>query len=294
VDYGKIVNRSVTIVWENKFLIILGFLAALGSGTLGSGGGSGGGGGNGGASGNWQFPNLSEGETALAVGAILAIICVLLFVGIILWVVSTIARGGLIASVDNIEDGQKSSFREAWAAGRDKAWTLLGIGIIPAIPSLAFLVIGLFGLVTYGGMTAFLGEEFANSTGVAGLGVIAAIIACIVVPIALLLTILRTFAERACMLEGLGAVDSYRRGAGVLRDNLGQAIVLFLLQIAIFIVLGIVLFLPGVIAVLCCLLWPLIIAFQGAVTAAVSAAWTLAWRTWTGEPMLPEKAPAAL
>ena len=32
MDYGNLLKRSWDIVWHNKFLFILGFLAALGSG----------------------------------------------------------------------------------------------------------------------------------------------------------------------------------------------------------------------------------------------------------------------
>jgi hypothetical protein len=110
----------------------------------------------------------------------------------------------------------------------------------------------------------------------------------------LVLSILRNFAERACILEDLGVIDSYRRGTSVLMANLGEAIILIVLQIAIFIVLGILLFLPGLVLVLCCFLWPLLLVVKGAVEAFLSALWTLAWRTWTGEPPIVEKAPAAV
>jgi hypothetical protein len=293
MEYGKIINRSASIVWQNKYLIILGILAALGSGSFSSPGGGGGGGGNGGNGDLGQFSEFGEEIAALAVGGIIVLICVFLVIAIVFWVISTIARGGLVASVDSIESGEKSSFRQGWSAGWQKVWTLLGIGILPAIPGLLLLVIGLLAFSAYGGIFALFGDEFTNTVGAAGLGVTIAIAACILVPITLVLSILRNFAERACMLEDLGAIDSYRRGTNVLMANLGEAIILFLIQIAIFIVLGILLFLPGLILVLCCFLWPLLLVIQGAISAFLSALWTLAWRTWTGQPPLVEKAPKA-
>jgi hypothetical protein len=286
MEYGKIVNRSVNIVWQNKFLIVMGILAALGSGS--PGGGSGDGNGNGELG---QFPELSDEIAALAAGAIIALICLALFVAIVLWAISTIARGGLIASVDTIESGEKSSFRHSWGAGWHRAWTLLGIGILPAIPGLFLFVIGLLALGAYGGIFALFGEDFGSQLGAAGIGGTIVVLACIVVPIVLVLSILRNFAERACMLEDLGVIDSYRRGTSVLMANLGEAIILFLLQLVIFIGLGILLFLPGLLLALCCFLWPLLLVVQGAITAFVSSLWTLAWRTWTGEPPIVEKAP---
>ncbi len=285
MEYGKIVSRSVNIVWQNKFLIIVGFLAALGSGSFGGGGG-----GNGDLG---QFPEVEAEIAALAVGLIIALVCVVLFVGIVLWAVSTIARGGLIASVDSIESGEKSSFRQSWSAGWHRAWTLLGIGLLPAIPALILFVVGVMALGAYGGIFALLDEEFAQ-VGTVGLGIAIAAFACILIPIMLVLSILRNFAERACMLENLGVIDAYRRGTSVLMANLGEAIILFLLQIVIFIVLGILFFLPGLVLVLCCFLWPLLLAIQGAITAFISALWTLAWRTWTDEPPMVEKTPIAV
>ncbi len=297
MEYSNIVNRSVNIVWQNKFLIVLGFLASLGSGSFGGGGGGNGNNGSGnvqpfGEPG--QLPEFGEEIAGLALGVIIALVCVVLLVGIALWAVSTIARGGLITSVDTIESGGKSGFSQAWRAGWQKAWTLLGIGLLPGIPGLLLFIMGVLALGAYGGIFALFGERLALPAGVAGMGIIIALMACIVVPIILLLSILRSFAERACMLENLGVVDAYRRGWNVLTANIGEAIILFVLQFVIFVVLGILLFLPGLILILCCFLWPLLLALQGAISAVVSAMWTLAWRTWTGEPPMVEKAPTAV
>jgi len=240
-------------------------------------------------------PVLNDEQVGLAIGIGLAILCVILVIGIVVWVASTVARGGLIASVDGIESGQKSSFRQAWSAGWEKVWTLLGIGILPAIPAFILGLAGLLGALSYGGLLATLGGEFEEVAIAAGasLGTVLLIAACCVAPIYFVLAIVRNFAERACMLEGLGVVDSYRRGANVLMANLGEAIVLMLIQIGIFIVLGILLFLPGLLALLCCFLWPLLLAVQGFSEAFQSALWTLAWRNWTGRGSMMEKAPAA-
>ena len=112
---------------------------------------------------------------------------------------------------------------------------------------------------------------------------------CVIIPIVLVLSILRNFAERACMLEDLGVIDSYRRGTSVLMANLGEAIILFLIQIAVFVVLFVLLFVPGIIMVLCCLLWPLLLVLQGAISAFISTMWTLAWRTWTNGRTMEEQ-----
>jgi hypothetical protein len=286
MDYGNLINRSVNIVWQNKYLILLGILVSLA-------GGSSGGGQVNVENGNGQFfPEMSDEIAALAVGVVLVLICVAGIIGIVLWAISTIARGGLIAGVDAVESGEESSFGQSWSAAWDKAWTLLGIGIIPGIPGLILFVAGIFALGGYGGLVALFNEEVAQIGG-AGLGITIAALVCIIVPIVLILSILRNFAERACMLEDLGVIESYQRGISVLRENIGEAILLFILQIVIFVILGILAFLPGLIMVLCCLLWPLLLVIQGAVSAFVSTLWTLAWRTWTGEQPIVEEIPPA-
>jgi len=294
MEYGKIVSRSASIVWRNKFLMILGIIASLASGSY-SGGGSGSGGSGGESFGGFeQLTEAQEAIAGLSVAVFLAIGCVVLFLAIVLWAISSVARGGMIASVDSIESGEKSSFTHSWSAGWHKKWTLLGIGIIPAIPGIILFVVGVMALGVYGGIYALFGEGISPEFGAGGLAVTVVWLACVFGPVMLVLSILRNFAERACMLEDLGVVDSYRRGTSVLKSNIGEAIVLFLLQIGIFIVLGLILFVPGIILVFCCCLWPLLFVLQGAISAWLSALWTLAWRTWNGEPPLVEKSPATI
>lgn len=299
MEYSKLLSRPLNLIWENKFLIILGILAGLGGGSTGSfqfGGNGGSGAPPFGQPGQPGQPPQIEGEFAgLAIGLIIALICVGLVVGIALWVVSTIARGALINGVDSIESGEKSSFSQAWRAAWQRVGTLLGVGFIPAIPGFVLFVVALLGLVAYGSASAILGEELANTLGSAELGIIAVLLLCIIVPVALALSILRTFAERAAMLENLGVVASYKRGWNVLMSNIGEAAVLFILQVVIFAVLGLVLFVPGVILAVCCFLWPLLLIVQGAISAYISTLWTLAWNTWTGkEPPMVEKEPVML
>lgn len=291
MDYGSVIRRAVNVVWDNKFLIVLGILVALG-----------GGGGSGSVSYNFgggdfdfgqgaqtppdfsQIPELPP-EVGVALGGaavfLVLLCCVLLVVALVVFVVSTVARGGLIAGVDDIEEERPSSLSQAWSAGWQRAWTLLGIAILPTIPSaiLAFiaLVLGL-------GVAA-LSE--AVGVQMAGVLVVLVPLACVLIPIALALTLLRTFANRAAMLEGLGVIASYGRGWEILRDNFGSAFALFLIQILAGIVISLLL-LPG--AVLLCLFWPLIFVFQGALSAVFSSMWTLAWREWTGTGKIKAKA----
>jgi hypothetical protein len=288
MDYGSILSRAWNIIWEHKWLILLGVLVALGSSS-------------GGASGRgnvnyvldegdfdfdmprWDMPGF-RGDLdvpVLAIVAALLFISIAVVIGTALWVVATVSRGGLIAGVSTIDGGGASSFGAAWNAGWRMGWRLLGIGILPAIPGFILAIAGLGALGVWAGVYGLFGDRSIWMPG-AGLGVLFAVLACLLIPIALVLGLLRTFANRACMLEDLGVIASYRRGLSVLVENIGPALILFLLQIVIGAVLAVMLFLPGLIMVLCCILWPVLLLLRGAIAAYFSTMWTLAWREWTG------------
>jgi hypothetical protein len=287
MNYGSLLQRTWDIIWEHKFLILLGVLVALG------GAGTGGGGGSTSASfsgGGAQSPEQFEfrppngfgdiGLPPMAVGVVVVLVIIALVIGLVLWVVSTTARGGLIEGASTIDAGGTSSFAAAWSAGWRRIWTLLGIGILPAIPGFVLLMLGIGSFFLMANISGLgdMGAPFAVSN-LALLGGLA----CLLVPVMLVLGLLRTFANRACMLEGLGVFAAYRRGLNVLMANLGPAILLFLIQIAISIGVGIVFILPGALMALCCLLWPLLLLANGLIAAFFSTLWTLAWRQWTGK-----------
>lgn len=276
MDYSRLLNRAWTMVWTHTFLIFLGVLAAL------TGGGN---------NFRWQMngnngsnqPTVDWGEnvfTRIPIWLIVFGVALVLALGLILWVISTVARGGLIAGVDAIERGQESTFLTAWHVSWQKVWTLLGIALLPLLPILLLLVAGLTTVGVLAGFTAlFRGElDFPWRTG---FGVTLIGLACLTVPVAVGLTLVRNFAERACLLENLGVFAAYRRGWDVLIRNLGPAVILFLIQIGLSILLGIGLLGPGLVMALCFLLWPLLLLIGGAVAAYFSTLWTLAWREWT-------------
>ena len=286
MDYGKLLSRAWNIVWEHKFLILLGVLVTL----SGVGGGSGV---SSGADFEWEYgnfpltppPGMPDWEItalpALTVAAVIVFVGVALVIGVALWVVSTIARGGLIAGANAIDSGTPSNFGQAWGEAWQKGWSLLGIGVLPAIPGLILLVAGLGLAGVFAGLYSLLGDS-AVLPPRGGLVAILVALVCIAAPIALVLSLLRTFANRACVLEDLGVFESYRRGVSVLLENVGPALILFLIQIVISIGLGIVLLLPNVVMTVCCFLWPVLLLVQGAMASYFSTLWTLAWREWTG------------
>lgn len=293
MDFGRLFERTWDIVWEHKFLILLGVLVILGGrGGMNPFGFDFNADGSNGVMRlptppeNWEMPDLGQIGLPLANIILLVIVGGLgLIVGIALWVVSTIARGGLIAGASTIDAGGVSDLSSAWNAGWRKGWRLLGIGLLPAIPGFFLLLLGLLGFLSYAAtsnITGSFGTDLPVGPGM-GLGAILAGISCLLVPVTFVLGLLRALANRACMLEDLGVFAAYGRGFSVLIENFGQALLLFIIQIIISVAIGLAMLLPGIIMVLCCLLWPLLILIQGVIAAYFSTLWTLAWREWTGE-----------
>jgi hypothetical protein len=276
MDYGRLLSRTWEILWEHKFLILLGLLVALTSG------------GNAGLfngaqwradRGDFSFrPGQAPEFPAAAIAAVVVVTVFALLVGLVLWIVSTIARGGLIVGVGEIDGGGRPSFGDAWRAGWQKGWRLIGIGLVPAIPGLLMLLAGLAMVAWWAGVGRF---GVGGAPRSALWAVILAVV-CILGPIALVLNLVRVLANRACMLEDKGVFASYGRGIEVLLDNIGPAIILFLIQAAISVGIGFLMVFPGFILFLCCFLWPILWLIQGAISAYFSGLWTLAWREWTG------------
>jgi hypothetical protein len=295
MDYGKLLTRAWEIIWEHKFLILLGVLVALTSSTGSSGLSSGSNWSTRGTEGEYrgppdwdQFPwfdELPRHGRAWAAGIPVVLVTLAiglgLLIGIPLWVLSTLSRGALIAGVNSIDAGGTSSFSEAFGAAWHKGWRLLGIAIIPAIPGLVLGLIGLFAALSIVGLGSLVDPNIVGAP-LTGLATLLVVLACILIPITIALGLAQTFADRACMIEDLGVFESYRRGLTTLFENLGSAIVLFLIRIAAGMVIGFLVLVPGFILWLCCIFWPVLLAIQGAVKAYFSTMWTLAWREWTG------------
>ncbi len=299
MDYGKVLGRAWEITWRWKVLWILGFLASLGKGV---------------GAGNPTYSTDSSdwGQTYAPpvppeiIALIVGIACVAVLVAIAIWVVSVIARGGLIAGVQQVEDEGATSFGQAWRVGASRFWTLFGIGILAAIPFLIMLIVGIIVLIV---MFAGSGLAFDTSNAAGGVGIATSILCggafcCGMIILAIVLEQIRVYAERAAILEGLGWIDAFKRGWQVLKENLGPTIIFWLIFFALGFVIAVVVFAvvfavflpfiplfantdagPWLIAPICC--GGLIIVVVAALISSIvetfsSATWTLAYREMTG------------
>jgi len=302
MDYGKVLTRAWQISWRWKVLWLLGLLAGMGRAMSGGSNtryttGSG----------EWGGPK-DFGIPPELFAAIAGAACLGIILGIALWVISVIARGGLIAGVHQVEEEGDTSFGRAWRAGASRFWTLFGIGILAAIPMILAVLLGVAVL----GTTFFAGVQASgDSSSLGRIGTVLAPVACCSVTflcglflVALVLAQIRIYAERAAIMEGLGWIDAFKRGWQVLKENLGPTVILWIIFFAIGLALAllitagmVVLMLPFMalltnsdpaawaVGPLCCggviaaVVFAVIVAF---IETFTSATWTLAYRDLAG------------
>lgn len=317
MNYGNVLKRAWEITWRWKILWILGFLAALGNG---GGGGSSGGSSSYSGSGeewsHWFGRTYYEPEfTAGIIAAIVGIGCLALIIGIAIWVASVIARGGLIAGVQQVEEEGQTSFGQAWRAGARRFWSLFGISVLAAIPLIILVVVGIVVIIAMfaGSGFAFTESDVAGGLGIAGSILCGGALCCGLIIVTVILQQIRLYAERAAVLEEMGWIDAFVRGWNVLKANLGHTIVFWLIFFAIGFALAIVVGIgvaavvvpfaaiaanvdpgPWLIAPVLC--GGLIAIVVGSLISAIvetftSATWTLAYREMVGMAGSPAEAP---
>ncbi len=305
MDYGNILTRAWQITWRWKVLWILGFLVSL-SGYSGAS-----------SSSSYQTDGGDWGPAGIRIPAevwavIAAVACLAILLAIALWVLGVIARGGLIAGVQQVEDEGSTTLGSSWRAGVGRFWTLFGISILTGLPGLIFVIAGLvvLGLLVAGMIMAIdAAAEVGGFLGGSALLLCGGAICCGSILLAFVLAQIRLYAERAAMLEGLDWISAFKRGWQVLKDNLGPTIVLWLIFLVIGLIVGAVIVGPmfalmipflamvggrdpvvWVIIPICFggLLWVILIALISSVVQTfTSATWTLAYRQLTGAAVLP-------
>lgn len=313
MDYGAIVKEAWRVTWRYKVLWIFGLL----SGAASSGGG-GGGGSRGYVSDTSDFdpatsdlpPELIKaGEQAvqwmtdnLVLLIALAVFAVL--VGIILWVVSIAARGGLIHLVSEAEDRRDVRARDGWSAGFGRWFGLFAVRFLLYLP-LVLLVIVLV-VVTVLPVVAISssgGSEPAAAAGVLGTCGVLALLGLVLVVVGFVISLVAEFAERRVMLDGQGTLAAISAGWGDLRSNFKDVIVMWLITLVIgfayaaatlvvLVIFGggavVAFFAAGLFGgVLVGLLALIALMVPSAVYATfVSSLWTIFWREMTGRGTL--------
>ena len=228
MEYGKVLRRAWQITWQYKVLWVLGFLASL-SGNAG-----------GLRAINpllfWQPSITSRAATSPDTGIWLP--CGWGLIVTAMGVVSIITWGGLIAGVQQIEEEGSTSFGRAWRVGVKRFWTLFGIGILWAIPGIVMgLILALGGLVSGVYPTERFGTELPGASADSWIGCAGLLCTAVTIPM-WLVWLIRMYAKRAAILEGLGWIQAFKHGWQVLRANIGPTLVFGLIFLVIGTIVG--------------------------------------------------------
>jgi hypothetical protein len=307
MDYGAILKKSWDIVWRHKILWLFGLFAGAGSAVnfnynYGSGSRS-----TGSTTGlssavraGWlAFQRFLEQN----LGVIIIAFIVLFLVGLLLWIVSVAARGGLIHLANEAETGREVRAGDGWSTGFHKWGRVFGIEFLVALPALllAFVLAGVVGVAAVAALRSG-GSQEALSRAVAGLacgGICFVVVFGIMVAvISVVLGMIAQVALRYAVLQDQRVMDSLKQGW---RDLWGRrgVFTMALIQFGVGIAYGIAV---GIVAVI--LVVPAVIAFVaggwlvGSVMIAVAilvlivpssvysafyhTAWTLFFRRMTG------------
>lgn len=267
MDHTKILKRAWHILWSYKVLWIFGVILALTTAGVGSGGTS-----YSVGSGDFQdrqFRDITsddfrrelegglddfardleyafddfedffgEGIRSSTVDTIIAIGIGLLIFFLLLFLVGRVARyvseTALIKMVDQYEEtGERLTFRKGFRLGWSRtAWRLFLINLVIDLP--VVIVLGFLLILAF--TPLFLWGTGVTSVGVVGtVGAIGLFFIWVlaVIAVSAVLNLLKHFFGRACAIEDLGVIESIRRGFWVVRGNLKDVVLMWLIILGI-------------------------------------------------------------
>ena len=310
MDYSGILKRAWNVTWKHKILWLFGlFAGAMGGGGSYRGGGNSGGSGTGTGTGNLPVGNAAQAQRFLeqSLPLIIALLVLLLLIGIVWWVLSVAARGGIVHLVNEAEENRPVRAGDGWRVGFSKWGRVFGIRFLTGLP--IFLVVAVFVgviVVTAIGGAAGTAASRGDSSGtaaavisiVSGMCCFIFLFFVVLVVLGVVLSIISELAVRYAVLRDTRVMDSLRLGWADLRGKRG-AFIMYLIQWGISIAYSIVLvivaliligpavflmiagaWIPGVLLVLVGLL---VLMLPAAVYGAFyHAVWTIFFRRMTG------------
>ena len=291
-NFGEVLTRAWQIIWKHKVLWIFGILASC---ARGGGGGSSGGGGNSGyqtGSGDNPFSGDKIERVMNQVGTflennwwiIIAVIVGIFLLSFVFYFLGMMGRIALIKGVAQADkDAESLSFGELWAESMPFFWRVFGLNFLIGLAFLVlFIPLVLFGIVT------------------AGVGFLCLIpLLCIMVPLSWVVMAIIEQAQNAIVLEDLNMLDGFKRGWEIVKANAVPIIIMMLILGIGSGIIGVIIALPIIIAVVpavigmavsqqtltpfyiaaaCCVAYfPVLLFFNGVLTAYIQASWTLTY-----------------
>jgi hypothetical protein len=221
IPYIEILKQAGRIVWQNRFLLWFGLLMALGSpGSFNVGN-------------NNDFGSQGEAAKnffALHWGIVLALVIIVFVIGIILFLISLIAKAGLVKSVNVVAQNKETNFKAGWKSGKKYFGKLFKLGLLFLFAIFAIVIILAVPVIYLVAIKFWIGAILVGIFAIA-----------IFIPIIFIFSLTKIYAEFYIILSDLRIRSAIEAGYGLLVKNIGNSIIFALLLVAVSIVAGIVL-----------------------------------------------------
>ena len=223
MSYTKIIERAWQITRKHKPLWFFGFLLALfsvgGRGNEGRG---------------MQYTMGWEDRLPgpWVVGLIVAVIGVVAVLAIASIVLRYVSEGALIGMVREAEDAGETNVRSGWRAGWRRFLHLLAIDLMVGIPA-AITVVILLGIGASPLLLLLAEVKVLTIIGVVMTILLMLLAIASIIVLGTLLSVLRGFGFRACVLEQQGPWASLQRSYHLLRQNGRQVVGIWLVMLGI-------------------------------------------------------------
>ena len=236
MNYGDLLSEAFRLAWRNRFLWFFGFFVAGGGGSF-------------------NFPANFGGQEVQnpfdpvagplqwisdnLVLFLTVVISVIVVLALIFLVLSMISQGALAESVAALHRGETRSFGSAFRVGTANFWRVFGLKVLFFLIALG-LVLVIFLPVVLGALAAF------SLTDSMGLRVLAVVLGVLFVFVALIVVflpfaIVNQFGLRELVVSRRRITESIAGGFRLFRRNIGRSLLVWLIQLAVMLGLGIAL-----------------------------------------------------
>jgi hypothetical protein len=240
MNYGSMIREAWSTTWHHRFLWILGLFTGA---SIGSGIGFGNQGSLQHQASSRDFDQSIAQLENVAANAEQWVVnhsqfvgvaaFVLVAVGLALLIVSFIAQGGMTEATIDLARHQPTSLDRAWRMGRQFFWRFVGLALAPVILAivLASLVGIVVALVTISTSPLAAG---AATAGVIALSVVIGLAAVMLfIPVAVALSIVLAYAQRAVVSENVGPIAAVQAGWRILRSHVGESLLVWLINLGL-------------------------------------------------------------
>ncbi|MCP5100449.1 MAG: hypothetical protein GY943_33285, partial [Chloroflexi bacterium] len=173
-----------------------------------------------------SYPDFGMGVGMTAVSIIIA--------SLLIWIVATVAEGGLITAVTAAKAGQTPSFSNTISAGRRLLKRFVGIDALVFFPWFLLALLIMLALIALIIGTAVSATQFQPQTSITtfAIGLICLIpLSCVLVPVGMLSFVYRSLAFRDAAIHGHPIRQAVRHTWQVVRQNLANFAILTILVV---------------------------------------------------------------